>query len=236
RWYQTLPVVFIAVAARFFSIHGGWSIGVGLEAAFALVVNIPLFAALYMDRYFCKRLHPFFALLLFPSVLTALDYPITFINLGMTFTLSYTQCTFLPLLQISSLLGSYVVGFLVALFAPFAALLIEDRNQLKKAAIPLASAALCFALVFSFGILRMTFAKPQAETVKIASISVEHKEDYWATVTDNDTPREDAEAKKPEMRAIREELFALSAQAADAGAKIIFWSEGNAPLYEDEYD
>lgn len=236
RWPQTLPAVLVAIAARFLSIHGGWSIGIGLEAAFAIVVNVPLFAALYLDRFFSKRLNPFFALLLFPSVLTALDYPVTFINLGMTFTLSYTQCTFLPLLQISSLLGSYAAGFLVALFAPFTALWVENRNQLKKAAIPLVSVALCFTLVLSFGILRMTFAKPQAQTVKIASISAPHQEDYWATVTDNGTPRADAQAQKPQMHALREALFILSAQAADAGAKIVFWSEGNAPLYEDEYD
>ena len=135
----------------------------------------------------------------------------------------------MPLLQISSLLGSYAIGFLVAFFAPFIALLVENRRRPKNNAVPLVSVALCFGLVFSFGFLRMTFTKPQAETVKIASISVEHKEDYWATVTDNGTPRDYAAEKKPEMHAIRDQLLALSAQAADAGARIIFWS-GECPF------
>jgi len=71
--------------------------------------------------------------------------------------------------------------------------------------------------------------------VRIASITEAHDRDYWA-ITDAGTPEADAEANKPVMSKIQDNLFASSQKAADYGAKIIFWSEGNCPMYEDDFD
>ncbi len=236
RWYHTLPVAAASLIAKFFAMHGGWDMGVGLEAAFAVVVSVPLLAALYLDRAFHSKMNATVATLVFPLVYTLLDYGTTFLNLGMTCTLAYTQCTFLTLIQLSSLLGTWAVGFIVAWFAPVAVLVFKHLFELKKAVKPAAMFAAVLALVISFGAVRLVFNRPDSDTVRIASVTAAHSEDYWTTITDNNTPREDASAKKPEMAQIRDELFARSKEAAQYGAKVIFWSEGDAPLYDDDYD
>jgi apolipoprotein N-acyltransferase len=236
RWYRTLPVAAVAVAAKALAMHGGWDLDTGIEIAFAFVVGMPLLAALYLDRHFSKKMNPLTGTLVFPIVYILLDYCTTFANLGMACTLAYTQCTFLELIQLSSLLGSWAVGFLVAWFAPVAVLVAVSIHELKKTVRTAAVFAVCIALAISFGALRLVFDRPESATVRIASVTVEHGEDYWSTITDKNTPRGEAEQKKPEMAQIRGELFGLSKDAAKYGAKIIFWSEGNAPLYEDDHD
>lgn len=229
RWYKTLPVAALMIAAKFLCINGGWDIGVGGMLGFAALVNVPLLAALYLDRAYRKRLGAFASTLVFPLTYLVLDYLLTFTNLGMVFSLAYTQSTFLALAQSASLLGSWFVGFLVAWFAPAAVLWVENRK---------APAALaCFAVLMAalcFGSARLALDHPDSPAVRVGSVTVAHDQDYWA-ITDLGTPREEAEAKKPAMAAVRQELFRLSRKAAEGGAKIIFWSEGNAPMYEDDY-
>jgi len=48
--------------------------GIGLEIAFSFVVSIPVLGALYLDRYFHNKVGTVFSLLLFPCVITVLDY------------------------------------------------------------------------------------------------------------------------------------------------------------------
>lgn len=89
--------------------------------------------------------------------------------------------------------------------------------------------------VLLFGCFRLVLARPNSETVCVASITEKHPQDYW-TITDRNTPRDEAPSIKPEMKAVEDKLFEQSQKAADYGAKIIFWSEGNSPMYEDGYE
>ena len=233
RWYLALPIVLVSVVARFLAINGGWDITLPLMTAFAVLVSVPLVAALYLDRHYSKVLGPIVSTLVFPCTYIVLDYLLTFTNLGMTFSLAYHQSTFLSLIQSASLLGSWYVGFIVAWFAPVAVLAatrFKDLGSAKKLPILYLS---ILAVTLSFGNLRLAFLKPASETVRVASISVPHDRDYWL-ITDNKTPQGEAAQNKPDMQKIQEELFTSSQRAADYGAKIIFWSEGNLPIYEDD--
>jgi apolipoprotein N-acyltransferase len=62
---------------------------------------------------------------------------------------------------------------------------------------------------------------------------VEHPRDYWAWI-DQGTPRELVAAYGAELTGIQDTLFSQSERAAAAGAKIIFWSEGNGVIPEDQ--
>ncbi len=233
KWYQALPIVLVCIAARFFAINGGWDISPPLMAAFAVLVSVPLVAALYLDRHYSKILGPVAATFIFPCTYIVLDYLLTFANLGMTFSLAYHQSTFPTLIQSASLLGSWYVGFITAWFAPvavLAALHLKDLGSVKR---PLILYLSLLTLTLSFGALRLAMIKPQSETVRVASVTVPHDRDYWL-ITDNGTPQGDAARNKPDMQKIEEELFALSRRAADYGARIIFWTEGNLPIYEDD--
>lgn len=235
HWYETLPVLLLIPVFRFLAINGGWDISLPLMAAFAALVSVPLAAALCLDRWTSRFLPPMAAVFVFPCVYIALDYLLTFANLGMTFSLAYSQCTFLTLVQSASLFGSWYVGFLVAWFAPAAAgAAAAQPGQFRRAFGPLAVCLAVLALTLSYGALRRVTARPESETVRVASVTVPHDRDYWS-ITDAGTPEADAAANKPAMEEIEDQLFDLSTRAADSGAKIIFWSEGNCPIYEDDY-
>ena len=153
----------------------------------------------------------------------------------MTFSLAYNQSTFLPLAQSASLFGSWYVGFVVGWFAPVAVLAVTNVKSLHAAAKPIVTYLVVLGLTLSYGALRLAFDRPMSQTVRIASVTVPHDRDYWS-ITDAATPRADAAQIKPVMRLIENELFKLSQQAADYGARVIFWSEGNCPIYEDDSD
>jgi len=235
KWYKTLLPVLIMVVARFFSIDGGWDMGLVLTVTFAVVVCLPLILSLYLDRIFFRRLRPLPSIFVFPVIYVVLDYLLTFANLGMTFSVAYTQSTYLPLMQSASLFGSWFVEFIVLWFAPVAVLAFENIKQLETVKRPLAVFSVILAAVMVFGWARMAFDKPKGATVRIASISEPHDRDYWS-ITAAGTPKADAETNKPVMAKIQDNLFASSQKAADYGAKIIFWSEGNCPMYEDDFD
>lgn len=235
KWVYTLPLLPLMVVVKFFAIHKGWDINLWMEVGFSVVVLLPLIAALYMDRAYHKKLPPLLATLAFPCMYIILDYFLTYANLGMTFSLVYSQSTFLEFIQIASVFGSWFVGFVTAWFAPVAVLFVINLSRLKTVWKPLTIYFIIMSMIMLFGNFRLVFSRSQSQTVRIASITAEHKEDYW-TITDNGTPRSEADKYKLEMNQIQEELFALSKKAADYGAKVIFWSEGNLPVYEDDYE
>jgi apolipoprotein N-acyltransferase len=235
KWYKTLFLIPIMVIARFFSINGGWDMAPVLTVTFAFVVCLPLILSLYLDRAASRRLPPFPAVFVFPVTYVVLDYLLTFANLGMTFSIAYSQSTFLPLVQSASLFGSWFAEFVVLWFAPVAVLAFENIKRPGAVKRPLAVFCIVLAAVLAFGWVRLAFDKPKGATVRIASITEAHDRDYW-TITDAGTPEEDAEANRPAMIRIQDNLFASSQKAADYGAKIIFWSEGNCPIYEDDFD
>lgn len=235
KWKYTFPLLPLMVVVKFFSIHGGWDINLWMEVGFSIVVLVPLIAALYIDRAYNKYLNPFLAALVFPCVYIILDYLLTYANLGMTFSLAYSQSTFLEFIQIASVFGSWFIGFVTAWFAPVAVLYVANINRLKTVWKPLITYFTILSVIMLFGCFRLAFSRSQSQTVRIASITAEHKQDYW-NITDNRTPRNEASKNKIGMTQIQEELFATSKKAANYGAKIIFWSEGNCPMYEDDYE
>jgi len=232
RWYKTLPLILFMVIARLASIYGGWDVGLPMSVAFSALVILPLAVSLFLDRILARRLGVFISTLVFPCTYTLLDYLLTYANVGMTFSLAYSQCTFPELIQSASLFGSWFVGFIVAWFAP-AAVLLVSKPKTPSGRKSLIAYFSILAVVLTFGSLRLSLFAPQAETVRIASITEPHDIDYWS-ITDEGTPRDKAAEYKPGMVEIQENLFAASQRAADFGAKIIFWSEGNFPVYEDE--
>ena len=174
------------------------------------------------------------AMFVFPVTYVVFDYLLTFANLGMTFSIAYSQCTFLPLVQSASLFGSWFVEFIVLWFAPVAVLAFENIAQLETVKKPLAVFGIVLAAVMVFGWVRLAFDKPKSSTVRIASITEAHDRDYWA-ITDAGTPEADAEANKPVMSKIQDNLFASSQKAADYGRRSSSGAR-ELPDVEDDFD
>ena len=235
KWYTTLPAAALCVAMKIMAMHGGWDIDFVMELAFGILVSMPLLTALYFDRYFSARAKPFLATLVFPAVYTAMDFLLSFSPVGMTFSIPYTQSRQLLLVQGSALFGSWFFGFVAAWFGPLINTVLQQASQGRKIWRILTAYVLVMAVLLGYGSAKQVFASPDSSNVRVGSITVEHPIDFWS-ITDAGTPREGSNANKAIMSEIGDELFRLSQKAADYGAKIIFWSEGNYVMYEDQYD
>jgi apolipoprotein N-acyltransferase len=88
-------------------------------------------------------------------------------------------------------------------------------------------------LLLVFGGLRLALFPPESSTVRVASITGTNK-----NLSRKKTPSPpDKASLRKEMARIQEGLIQRSREAAEAGASIILWQEGAAPLFkgEEEY-
>jgi apolipoprotein N-acyltransferase len=235
RWYTTLPAAVLCVAMKTMAMHCGWDIELTMEIVFGILVTAPLLTALYLDRYFYRKTNPLVSTLIFPAAYTALDFLLSFTPVGMTFSLPYTQSRQLVMIQAASLFGSWFIGFMAAWFGSVLNTVLSQAFEGKRVWKLLAAYTSILAVLLACGSVKQVFARPEGDTVRIGSISVTHPEDFWS-ITDAGTPREGSGEKKKIMAGIGEELFLQSQKAADYGARVIFWSEGNYVMYEDQYD
>jgi len=233
RGYVTLWAIPLLSAARFFSMHGGWDMDLWMEIMFSVVLNAPLLIALYLDRWGCDKLPKAAATLLFPAVYVALDWAMAFLPVGALFSPAAAQFPLKGVLQLASVTGIWGIGFLIAWLAPVVNTLWEDgMREGRRAAL---AYGLCLSLIVLGGGLRLAVDTPVSPTVRIAGVNAAHPRDYW-NITDAGTPQDAIENIRVEMAGIREALFEKSGRAANFGAKIIFWTEGAAPLANDEWD
>lgn len=123
---------------------------------------------------------------------------------------AYTQIDNLPLLQVSSLVGMAGVSFLVSWVAAALEAFWENPNTGRR---QLAVAGVLTAAAVGFGTLRLGLAKP-SELVPVAAIGTD------ASFGGFPYPSVD------EMERVNQGLFARTAKAAAAGAKLVAWNEG----------
>ena len=233
KWYGTLPVLGATILFRYLSITGGWDMPFHMEFVFSLLVLLPLWAALYADRWYARSGRRLGALLMFPLVYTAGDFLLGFSPLGTVFSPAVGQFSYEALAQTVSLTGLWGLTFLIGLTATTANAVWENGFDLRKTGRPVAVLAAVFALLLAYGYGKTLLTRPSDGTVRVAGATETHLRDYWS-ITDNGTPRESKAEYAPELMAMQDRLFAQSQRAAEYGAQIIFWSEGNAVMYEDD--
>jgi apolipoprotein N-acyltransferase len=178
---------------------------------------------------------PLLATLVFPAVYTALNFLLSFSPVGMTFALAYTQSRQLILAQSSALMGSWMIDFVVAWTGSLANTVLAESSKGKNVRFLITVYGLVMIAILGFGSVKQSLMRPDGETVRLGSITAAMPTDAWS-ITDAGTPQEGSEENKKLFAGMDEELFRLSQKAADGGAKIIFWSEGNYVLYDDQYN
>lgn len=235
HWLHTLPAAILCVGAKTIAMHGGWDIDFLMELAFAVLVTAPLLVSLYLDRYLNRRLKMFAGTILFPAVYTLLDFLLSLSPVGMTFSIPYTMSRQLISIQAVSVMGSWIIGFLYYWIASVVVTVIDNGMDWRRVRGTVSVCLSVLLIVIAYGSCRTVLQRPDSPTVKIGSVTVPHDRDFWE-ITDENTPREGSEIVKEEMAKIEEELYRRSDRAVAAGSKIVFWSEGNCPLYEDQYD
>jgi apolipoprotein N-acyltransferase len=231
-WLSTLPAIVLLALASYVQLAGGWDLDAWMYPVFSLLRPAAFLAALYADRALHRRLPRGLASLVYPSVYLAVDYAISFTPLGTVMSSSAAQFGLPALSQLASLTGLWGIGFLAGWTASVVNLLWENGFDLRRAGrtVPVLAAVLAAAAVF--GGARVSLARPSSPTVRVAGVAIEHPRDYWNWI-DAGTPRDTVAGYAGELAGIEEQLFASSARAVTAGAKIVFWSEGNCVLTED---
>jgi apolipoprotein N-acyltransferase len=228
KWAGTLAAPLLLAGASFVKFHGGWDLSVLAEIGLSIVLAAPLLVALYVDRALTRKLTGVLATLVYPAAYTALEFLIGLSPVGTSLSIAVTQFDVLPLIQVASVTGIWGIPFLSGWFASTANVLWEGGLDIKKAARPVVAFAVTLAAVLGFGGLRLAASAPQAETVRIAGITVEQPVDYWTAVIDQGTPEDAVRKHEAAFEGLEDALFAESERAVQMGAEIIFWSEANA--------
>src|SRR5687768_11520510 len=227
RLRVSVPAMFIvmsatvAVAMRngFFPIAGGvdyvvFVIGLGLFGTVPFIV----------DRLVAPRLGVLVGTLVFPAAVTTIELLGTVGNpFGTAGSVAYSQYASLPLMQVASVTGIWGLTFLVSWLAPVANEIWERGTAGRdvRRAMALFVAALLAAMLF--GGTRLAFAGTPADEVRVAALAPDR------VLNDR------AYAERGEhMAPVLDELFMRSEAEAQAGAKIIAWSEAAALVPEEE--
>lgn len=200
--------------------------------AIALVSGIVWSVPYALDRWTHDRLPPTLATLVFPAAMAALDgVNARFSPLGAWGSPAYAQAPDGALAQIAALTGLAGVTFVVHWLAP----VLEgwwDRRALR----PLVVFATVLGLVLGAGLLRLR--RPASRVLRVAAVaaSAERYADAWRGLRVPRVARLGADERaafRPQFERNLAPLFARTAEAAEAGARVVAWPESVPVLAED---
>lgn len=211
------------------------SISILIAAIFSFFASIPYL----VDSFLSKKNKSFLTTLIFPTTAVLMEYTHTLFNqYGTWGHFAYTQESQLYLLQSISVFGMSYITFLITWFASASNWVYEKRNEWKSIKKGIIIYGLVFGLTLVFGSYRVQFQNPNSDTIRIASISALDSLRVSIDIQGLSGPETENDVKtetRINTSKLNEYLFDRSITEADAGAKIVFWAEGNAVvLKEDE--
>ncbi len=209
------------------------------SAAFGLLVYLPYVA----DRLLRPHVRGFVGSLILPLAWVMTEYLLHLIlPLGTFFSMAYTQHTALPLLQVMSVTGLWGVTFLVLWCAGIANYAWEGglhHNAIRRGVF-----VYCFILlaVVFLGGLRLMLTPPTAQTVQVAVLTTNVNREVIPADTDPLHQRlmdgtltaDDRRALAQTITAINDDLLARTRLQAQAGSRIVTWTEYNAHVFKGE--
>ncbi len=244
KWYTPLLSLPFLYAAFLTNMIGAWDLPIIAQVILPAVVPLPLILVLYIDRALSPRLGGIWATLVFPAAYVTMDYILGFTSLGTLFSTASTQFSFATIAQAASVTGIWGISFLIAWFASIVNTVWENGSDLnmprgtdytRPVHNPVTVFVAAVLLVVVYGSVRIATSPSRTETVRVAGITVEHPRDYWALL-DIGTPKEEVDRYGEEIRGVEDALFTESNRAAQAGARIIFWAEGNGVIIGEELE
>jgi apolipoprotein N-acyltransferase len=201
---------------------------------FSLLASLPYL----VDSFFSKKHKSFLSTLIFPCSVVLIEYVYHQFNQFGTFGhFAYTQQSQLIFLQSISIFGLGYITFLIAWFASVSNWIYEQRNEWKNLKKGILIYSLVFGLTLTYGSYRMQIQKPNSETVRIASISALDSLKVMVDIQGINNKETENEVKTETRRntsILNQNLFDRSIKEAEAGAKIVFWAEGNAVILKED--
>jgi apolipoprotein N-acyltransferase len=235
RWYKALIAYPLLIAAALLNKWNAWDMDWYFQLVLFPLLTLPLLLALYADRYFSRRLSGLLATLAFPAVLVVFDLAIgLWPAIGTVVSPAVSQFDLTALIQVTSVTGIWGLTFLIGWAAAMANLWWEHGFEVRRIARPAAVFALVFLAILLGGAARLALARPAAPTVRVGGVTVPHPRDYWSEIIDLATPRDLAHQFEAEIAALNDRLFAESEKVVAGGAQVVFWSEGNGVVYEED--
>lgn len=154
---------------------------------------------------------------------------------------AYTQFQNLYLLQIVTITGIYGITFIMYWTAAMVIWIWNNRSNQKVLRKYVTVFASVIGLIFIYGIVMYHFVGNPKESARIAGVTVpvshllNDDEDVYATFYTDTFTDENVTNTQDKLASVTDELFIKTKQEAEAGAKIVFWSELNgAVLKQDE--
>jgi apolipoprotein N-acyltransferase len=196
-------------------------------------------APVAIDRLLCSRFDGVARTLILPCAVVSCEFASFAISpYGTWGALGYTQFPNLPLLQLVSVTGLCGVAFLIGWFAAVVNDAWEKAFVWSRFRRTACSFAAVSAIVLIGGAMRLAFFPPMAETVRIASITAPDDLLDGVNLTKlGETLRVRFGSSIPDVvwralvrntQPLNAYLTAQSRREAQAGAKVVFWPEGQA--------
>ena len=180
---------------------------------FLVIAGLSGLIPFVIDRWIAPRLSGFAQTMVFPAALVVQQYIYGKGPVGSWGSIAYSQSGNLGLEQLLSVTGLSGIVFLIGWFASSVNWAWEGRSPRRLTAF-----ATVMGMVLLGGELRLALAPPSASTVRVASLS---RNDSIAHGGDKSA-------------AVNMDLLARSEREARAGARIVFWAEGNAQLQKQD--
>jgi apolipoprotein N-acyltransferase len=192
-----------------------------------------------MDRLLAPRLSGLPRTLVFPTAVIIVDFLMSFGPNGTMGMSAYSQYDNLPLIQIVSVTGIWGLSFLMAWCGPVVNELWEHGFE-SHSARRIGGLFLGVLLaVLAFGNLRLAFTLPASQTVRVAGLAADRNLSHGLNIPSISKIAAGTDELRASVRTETapqlDDLFTRTRQEAQAGAKIVSWSEAAAlVLKEDE--
>ena len=217
---------------------------VGMDIKICIIVAILLsFLKILPYIYWSKSKMRFQDTIIFASIMVSIEYIIYLIYpiLG-GLSDAYTQFKNLYLLQLVTVTGIYGITFLMYWTAAVVIWIWNNKYQkeyIRKYIIVYGSV---IGLVFVYGVVMFHFAGNSDKSIRIAGVTVpisellDNDEDVYSTFYTNTFTDENITNARSKLSSVADELFLKTELEAQAGAKIVFWSELNGAVLKQDED
>ncbi len=202
----------------------------------ALYASLDLLPYL-LDRWLAPRQRGLLATLVFPCTWVGVEFVLTLTPAATWCATACTQYGNLPLLQVVSVTGITGITFLIGWFASLCNAVWEEGFRSASLRPALIGFVASLGAVFVLGAARMALFPATAPTVRIASLSREKvvappSAGAWRRMIQDRGTRADIEELRNWAEAINSDLLRRSEREARAGARIVFWGEGNGMIFK----
>ena len=217
---------------------------IGMDIKICIIAAI-LLSFLKVLPYICwsKSKMRFQDTVIFASIMVSIEYIIYLIYpiLG-GLSDAYTQYQNLYLLQMVTVTGIYGITFLMYWTAAMVIWIWNNKSKkeyIRKYIIVYGSV---IGLVFVYGVVMFHFAGNSDKSIRIAGVTVpisellNNDEDVYSAFYTNTFTDENITNARSKLSSAADELFLKTELEAQAGAKIVFWSELNGAVLKQDED